>query len=290
MTALHKRTQGDKDLYADYHVHTEFSDDSDYPLENVIQDAIDRNINEICITDHVDYGVKCDWDCGQEIAYEGGYPLVNVDYPRYIAAIKELQHKYKDKIVIKTGLEFGIQTHTIPQFETLFRKFPFDFIILSIHQVEDKEFWTQDFQKGRSQQEYNERYYGEMLNVVKRYKNYSVLGHMDLIARYDENGVYPFEKIKPFVEEILKTVIKDGKGIEFNTSCHRYGLKDTTPSLEILKLYHQLGGKILTIGSDSHKPEHLGMYIKEAKILLKDIGFRSFCTYEKMDPVFHDLL
>lgn len=289
MTALHKRTQGDKDLYADYHVHTEFSDDSDYPLEDVIQDAIDRNINEICITDHVYYGVKCDWDCGQEIAYEGGYPLVNVDYPRYIAAIKELQHRYKDKIVIKTGLEFGIQTHTIPQFETLFRKFPFDFIILSIHQVEDKEFWTQDFQKGRSQQEYNERYYGEMLNVVKRYKNYSVLGHMDLIARYDENGVYPFEKIKPFVEEILKTVIKDGKGIEFNTSCHRYGLRDTTPSLEILKLYHQLGGKILTIGSDSHKPEHLGMYIKEAKTLLKDIGFQSFCTYEKMDPVFHDL-
>lgn len=276
-------------MYTDYHVHTEFSDDSVYPLEDVIKDAIRMNMDEICITDHVDYGIKCDWDCGKEIKYRNGEPLANVDYPGYMAAIKDLQSRYSDKIAIKIGLEFGIQTHTISQYELLFQRFPFDFIILSIHQVEDKEFWTQDFQKGRSQQEYNERYYEEMLNVVKRYKNYSVLGHMDLITRYDKNGVYPFEKIKPFVEEILKIIIEDGKGIEFNTSYHRYGLKDTTPSLEILKLYHELGGKILTIGSDSHKPEHLGRYIEDAKTLLSKIGFQSFCTYEKMCPIFHDL-
>lgn len=276
-------------MYADYHVHTEFSDDSVYPLEDVIKDAIRMDMDEICITDHVDYGIKYDWDCGQEIMYRNGEPFANVDYPRYMAAIKDLQSRYADKIAIKAGLEFGIQTHTIPQFEALFQRFPFDFIILSIHQVENKEFWTQDFQKGRTQQEYNERYYEEMLDVVKKYKNYSVLGHLDLIARYDKNGTYPFEKIKPFVEEILKIVIKDGKGIELNTSYHRYGLKDTTPSVEILKLYRELDGRIITIGSDSHKPEHLGTHIEKAKILLKDLGFQSFCTYEKMQAVFHDL-
>ena len=162
-------------------------------------------------------------------------------------------------------------------------------IILSIHQVEDKEFWTQDFQKGKSQDEYNLQYYKEMLAVVKKYKDYSVLGHMDLIARYDKAGAYPFAKIKPAVEEILKQVIADGKGIEVNTSSHRYGLRDTMPSADILKLYRDLGGEILTIGSDSHKPEHLGMYIEETKKFLKDLGFRRFCTYEKMQPVFYDL-
>ena len=112
---------------------------------------------------------------------------------------------------------------------------------------------------------------------------------MDLIARYDKAGAYPFAKIKPAVEEILKQVIADGKGIEVNTSSHRYGLRDTMPSADILKLYRDLGGEILTIGSDSHKPEHLGMYIEETKKFLKDLGFRRFCTYEKMQPVFYDL-
>ena len=160
---------------------------------------------------------------------------------------------------------------------------------MSIHQVGDKEFWTQDFQQGKTQREYNERYYEEMLNVVKKYKNYSVLGHMDLITRYDKNGVYPFEKIKPFVEEILKIVIHDGKGIELNTSSHRYGLKDSTPSAQILKLYHELGGRIITIGSDSHKPEQLGTYIEDAKYFLKDLGFQYFCTYERMKPIYHEI-
>ena len=276
-------------MLTDYHVHTQFSDDSVYPMENVVKDAISLGLDEICITDHVDYGIKVDWDSGQEIRYRNGEPFANVDYPSYVAQIAELQAKYKDAITIKLGLEFGIQTHTIPQYEALFRRYPFDFIILSIHQVEDKEFWTQDFQQGRTQQEYNERYYEEMLQVVKNYKNYSVLGHMDLIKRYDKAGIYPFEKLKPMIAEILKIVIADGKGIEVNTSSHRYGLTDSMPSAAILRLYKDLGGSIITIGSDSHAPAHLGTYIEEAKAQLREIGFNSFCTYDKMRPVFHPL-
>jgi len=276
-------------MFADYHVHTEFSDDSVYPMEQVIKDAIAMQMNEICFTDHVDYGIKDDWDCGHPIVYRGNEPLANVDYPRYVAKIRELQSRYDRQIAIKLGLEFGMQMHTISKYEALFQKYPFDFIILSVHQVEDKEFWTQDFQKGRSQKEYNERYYKELLNIVSVYKNYSVLGHMDLIARYDENGIYSFEKIEPMVSEILKIVIEDQKGIELNTSYHRYGLKDTTPSVEILKCYRKLGGEIITIGSDSHKPEHLGAYIEDAKQLLKSLGFRFFCTYDKMQPIYHKL-
>ncbi len=276
-------------MLADYHVHTEYSDDSVYPMDEVVKDAIGLGLDEICFTDHVDYGIKYDWDEGREIEYRNGEPLANVNYPEYIKQIKALQDIYGDKLRIRTGLEFGIQLHTVPQYEQLYRKYHFDFIILSVHQVENKEFWTQDFQAGRTQQEYNERYYEELLGLVRVYKNYSVLGHMDLITRYDRAGIYPFEKISPFIKEILEIVIADGKGIEVNTSSHRYGLSDTTPSVEILKLYRRLGGKIITIGSDSHKPEHLGAYIKETKELLKDLGYQQFCTYQNMKPVFFDL-
>lgn len=276
-------------MLADYHVHTEYSDDSIYPMEEVVTDAIKMGLDEICFTDHVDYGVKCDWDSGKTIEYRNGEPLANVCYPQYMEEIKEMQVLYGDRIALKTGLEFGMQVHTIPEFEQLFSKYKFDFIILSVHQIDNKEFWTQDFQTGKTQQEYHERYYREMLELVRRYKNYSVIGHMDLITRYDEAGLYPFEKIKPLVTDILKTAISDGKGIELNTSFHRYGLSDTTPSTEILKLYHHLGGKIITIGSDSHKPEQLGAYIREGKKLLRSIGFQHFCTYDRMKPIFYTL-
>ena len=276
-------------MLADYHVHTEYSDDSVYPMEEVVKDAIRLGLDEICITDHVDYGVKADWDSGEEIRYFQGEPIANVDYPRWAADIKRVRELYGSRITVKMGMEFGVQSHTVPQYEALFRRYPFDFIILSIHQVEDKEFWTQDFQRGRTQREYNERYYEELLRVVKAYKNYSVLGHMDLMKRYDEEGMYPFEKVKPIIAEILKIIIADGKGIEANTSWHRYGLTEPMPSKEIWRLYKDLGGKIVTIGSDSHAPAHLGTYLEEAKSQLRDIGFESFCTYENMQPVFHRL-
>lgn len=276
-------------MFADYHVHTHFSDDSTYLMEDVIKDAIHMGMDEICFTDHVDYGIKVDWDSGQDIIYRDGEPMANVDYPAYAEQIGILRKRYGDQITIRMGMEFGMQMHTILQFETLYGRYPFDFIILSVHQVEDQEFWTQEFQRGRTQQEYNERYYEEILNLVKNYQHYSVLGHLDLIVRYDEKGVYPFEYVKSYVEEILNEVIRNGKGIEVNTSSYRYGLADTTPSREILKLYKELGGRIITLGSDSHKPEHLGVCMEETKELLRSIGFDSFCTYDKLQPIFHAL-
>ena len=283
-------------MLVDYHVHTEFSDDSNYEMEQVVQDATALGINELCFTDHVDYGIKRDWDDPRGIERRKGTGgelelmyLANVDYPRYFEKFQFLRERYWGKIQLKFGLEFGVQVHTIPQFQTLFAKYPFDFIILSIHQVEDKEFWNQRFQENRTQQEFNERYYKEMFDVIKNYKSYSVLGHLDLIVRYDKLGTCPFKKIEPFVAEILKMVIADGKGIEINTSSFRYGLRDLTPSRDILRLYKDLGGKILTIGSDCHKKEHLGSRIVEIREELKRLGFNEFCTFDKMKPSFHSL-
>lgn len=283
-------------MLADYHVHTEFSNDSIYPMEEVVKDAISLGIKDICFTDHVDYGPYRDWDDPRGIKYRPGdegepeqVALTNVDYGKYFSMIEKLREKYKDKIAVKAGMEFGVQTHTIPEYEKLFRSYPFDFIILSIHQAGDQEFWTNEYQSGRTQQEYNEGYYKELLSVVQNYHNYSVLGHMDLIVRYDSYGVYPFEKLKPLLTEILKTVIADGKGIEVNTSNHRYGLSDMTPSRDILKLYKELGGTIITIGSDVIRRSTLGAYIDWAKEELRKLGYTQFCTFEKMQPIFHEL-
>ncbi len=261
-------------MFADYHVHSHFSEDTDFPMELEIQKAIKLGMDELCFTEHSDYDVPT---------------VVNCDYDAYFEEMEKMKDKYKGQITLKTGIEFGIQTHTTKAYEETFRQYPFDFVIFSCHQVENKEYWRQEPQKGKTQLEYNRRYYQEILDVVKAYKDYSILGHLDVIKRYDLNGEIELEKIKDLIEQIFEVVIADGKGIEVNTSNHRYGLSDMTPSRDILKLYKELGGTIITIGSDSHKKEHLGAYIDWAKEELRKLGYTQFCTFEKMQPIFHEL-
>ena len=284
----------------DYHLHTEFSDDSNELMEDQIERAIEMGFDEICFTDHVDYGIKKDWDEG-DIQYRGGdgigtavdelSPIANVDYPAYFDKLHRMKEVYSDRITLKQGLEFGIQTITIDKFEKLFSRYEqeLDFVLLSMHQIDNKELWTQDFQRNYCQKDYNELYYKEIYDVMKSYDHYSVLAHLDLIVRYDLNGRYPFRLVEDQIAEILKLAIRNGKGIEINTSSWHYGLDDTMPSRDLLKLYHDLGGRIITIGSDAHTTKYVGDHYEDAADLLKEIGFKEITTFDRMTPIFHTL-
>ena len=287
-------------MYADYHLHCEYSDDSNEPMENQIQKAITLGLDEMCFTDHVDYGIKRDWDDPEGIiirhAIEHGKEvdlvLANVNYPKYFEALNMYQKKYASSISIKKGLEFGIQSITADAYEKLYASYQddLDFVLFSMHQVNNLEFWTQDFQKGKTQKEYNDEYYKEIYQTMQIFHHYSCLAHLDLLARYDENGIYPFENEKDIIAEILKYAIRDGKGIEINTSSWKYGLKDTQPSRAILKLYKDLGGKIITVGSDAHETKYLASHIKDAYAILKnEIGINEICTFDHMQPIFHKI-
>lgn len=287
-------------MYADYHLHCEYSDDSNEPMENQIQKAITLGLDEMCFTDHVDYGIKRDWDDPEGIiirhAIEHGKEvdlvLANVNYPKYFEALNMYQKKYASSISIKKGLEFGIQSITVDAYEKLYASYQddLDFVLFSMHQVNNLEFWTQDFQKGKTQKEYNDEYYKEIYQTMQIFHHYSCLAHLDLLARYDENGIYPFENEKDIIAEILKYAIRDGKGIEINTSSWKYGLKDTQPSRAILKLYKNLGGKIITVGSDAHETKYLASHIKDAYAILKnEIGINEICTFDHMQPIFHKI-
>ena len=287
-------------MYADYHIHSEFSDDSREPMENQVRRAIELGLEEICFTEHVDYGIKKDWDEGN-IEWRGGdgvnysddgkEPLANADYPAYFDKLRRMKEEFGGRIRIRQGLEFGIQTITIQQYERLWERYKdeLDVVLLSMHQVDNKEFWNQEFQRGRTQKEYNEAYYQEILDVMRQFKHYSVLAHLDLIVRYDKNGAYPFREVRELIAEILTQAIADGKGIEVNTSSWHYGLADTQPSRDILRLYRDLGGRIITIGSDGHTTRYLGDHIKEAQKILRETGFTQICTFEHMVPVFHEI-
>ena len=261
-------------MLADYHMHTNFSDDSSYPMADCIERAITLGFDEICFTEHIDYGCSTSFCC---------------DCDTYQKSVREYQKLYDGRITLKFGIEFGAQTHHKEYFQKIYNKYPFDFVLLSFHQVEDKELWNNDFQNGKTQAEYNRIYFEEMYNTAQTLDCYSVLAHMDLMRRYDKHGEYPFEKSRDQIESILKYLIDNGKGIEVNTSSFRYQLNDLMPATPILKLYKELGGEIITIGSDSHRETQVGANIPQVREFLKSLGYKYFCTFDRMQPIFQKI-
>lgn len=276
-------------MLADYHVHTGFSDDSAYPLEQVARDALRLNLDEVCFTEHVDYGVKPEWDSPAGARFEDGHPVTNCPYGPYLDELDRVRAELGDRIALRAGLELGVQTLTLKENRALVERLAdrLDFVICSVHQVGNLEFWNGDYQESRTQDEIHKAYYEELLEVVGSFDGYSVLGHLDLIRRYDPFGDYPFGRVRDVVAEVLRRVVADGKGIEVNTSGIRYGLGDFQPSREILELYRDLGGTVVTVGSDSHKPEHLGSYLRLAYRELEDLGFEGVWTFERGEGTLH---
>lgn len=260
-------------MFADYHMHSGFSNDTQTPMEDMVRRALELGLDEICFTEHMDY------DAGVALC----------DYGAYLARLEAMREAYGDRIRIRTGIEYGVQRHTAALHKADFDRLPFDFVILSCHEIDGKGFWRCELQRDHTQEEYQRMYYEAIYDVMGLYQDYSVLGHLDGIKRYDPNPPYPDEKILPLVEKILRRAIAGGKGIEVNTSSFRYRLPDLTPSRRILELYRELGGEILTLGSDAHEPSQLADHIPEVRRTLREMGFRGFCTFDRMRPVFHEL-
>lgn len=259
----------------DYHIHSDFSDDCDTPMEDTINQAQRLGLKEICFTEHIDYD------------YPDPSIEFTLDYAGYDKKIAEMQGQYQGKISVKKGVEVGIQPHLLQRYDELLKKETFDFVICSMHTTAGKDLHSGGFFRGQSVEKAYQQYYEELLACVHQYKNFDILGHIDLVKRYaqDSSG-RDFHEI---IREIFREIIPDGKGIELNTSGVRYGMKSGMPSADILRLYRELGGEVITVGSDAHKAKDVGYQIKESYTLLQSLGFRYVATFDERNPEFHRL-
>ncbi len=259
----------------DYHSHSTFSTDGRNTLEDMIKGARKAGMKEIAITDHYDPDYPSSgWGSG-----------FNPD--EYFDELIRLEKKYlKDRILIK-GIEIGIQHgETLEKCSNLVNSYDFDFVIGSFHCAEGFDLAGSGYYRGRSVPESVKAFYKYNYDNLKLYKDYDVLGHMNVIDRYSPY-VPAYDDFWDIIEETLKMMIADGKGLEINTSSFRYGMGEhTTPSHEILVLYKNLGGEIITVGSDAHRVNDIGYGLDWAFEKMKSVGFRYFTTFRRRQPTF----
>ena len=99
-----------------------------------------------------------------------------------------------------------------------------------------------------------------------------------------------FKKYADIIDEILRTLIEKGKGLELNTAGLKYGLPFAHPHADVLKRYRELGGEIITIGADGHRPEHIAYDFSKVRDILEDCGFKYYTEFKGRKPYFCQLL
>lgn len=258
----------------DYHMHTLVSFDGQDTPQQVVRAALDAGLKEICFTDHVDDDPK-------------GIDHNRFTIEAYNAAYDGLE---APGLKIRRGLEFGMLPDNQELLQWYLQQRPFDFVIGSIHYADNWDAYYPEYWDGKTQEQAELTYIETTLACVKTHADFDALGHLTYISKARSNPtkrLVRYEWHREMVDEILKILVDKGKGMEVNTSgVDRCG--DFLPHGEYLRRFKELGGQIVTVGSDAHTADRVGQYCDRACEMLKDI-FGYVCTFEDRQPIFHKL-
>lgn len=248
----------------DQHLHTYFSDDSKETYENYLKIAKRDGDTHFVATDHVDL----------EKASTGKDRIP--DFKGQIETIKQLEEEYAIKMLL--GVEIGYKPSVQKRLEDIVRGYPFDAVILSIHESEESAVGHEKFLTGYSNDEIYTRYLDLYLKAVSDFQDYDILGHIDFILRYI--GAVEMKKHEQELEKIYKHVIQNQKSLELNTRFF-YQKKELSYLETILDVYKQCGGEWISLGSDCHEYENFKGGFEEAKAFMKRFGFSELTVFEQ---------
>lgn len=257
----------------DYHIHTTYSCDSQLEPEMVCNRAIELGLNEIAFTEHLDLDPK-----------DEGYGLY--DYEGISKKLSELQSIYDGRLKIKKGVEVTYQSKRENEIRQFIEDKDYDFILGSVHLVGDFDIsgdeGTKRFFECFNRKEAFLSYF-KVTNSLVQSGIFDCLGHFEMIRRYGISCIrdYTYEEFKEPIDKILNMLIEKEMALEINTSGLRHLPKETYPRKEIVERFLDLGGVRLTIGSDSHLPEHIGYRIPETMELLISMDVEKITLFRK---------
>lgn len=253
----------------DFHMHSNVSFDGKNTAAQMAHAAAEKGLKEICFTDHMDHG------------------LMTFDIDTYNAAYDPLQ---AEGLTIRKGIEFGMKTYNQAQFREDLQLRQFDFVLGSVHFVDELNVYREEYWKGKTVETAYQAFMEQTVACVKAHTDFDVLAHLSFIAKARGNVAKTpifYRDYREMADEILKELVSKGKGLELNTSgVDRCG--DFLPGEAFFRRFKELGGEIVTIGSDAHNTDRVGQYVDRGCQLLKSI-FGYVCTFEERRPVFHKL-
>ena len=269
-------------ILADCHMHSSFSGDSETPMEEMADRACYIGLKDICFTEHMDL----DYPEGTGDDEKLPPDCFEVDMSKYSDKISHVQTEYSGRLNIGYGLEFGLCRGLEDRYAKIASSYDLDFIIGSTHLCHNKDIPWSSFWALGDETELFQDYFEESLANITSYTDFDTYGHLDYVVRYApfKEKNYSYSRYSDIIDEILKRLISLGKGLELNTKGKRCGLSEMNPCTDILRRYKDLGGDIVTIGSDAHVPSDVGALLDNAGEILSSCGFRYYAVYHKRKP------
>lgn len=261
----------------DYHIHSAFSLDADSSMEEYCEAASALGIKELAFTDHLDV----------DYPHPGFEALL--DPVKYKAAVERARERFPE-MEIRLGIEAGYIEDASVKTARILEDLEPDFIINSVHVVNGQDPYFIEYFSGKTRNEAYDDYMNALQASLDVSYPYSVIGHIGYVAK---KSPFPYPAIqcvdyRPLLDTILYRIIYTGHGIELNASSIK-STNETMPAYSILRRYRELGGEIITYGSDAHNVDDYLQNWPLAKDMLTSAGFRYICGFKRLVPEFNPL-
>ena len=257
-------------IRADCHAHSSFSSDSTEPLENAAAAAERLGLKTLCLTEHMDP----DYPTGEFM----------LDTQAYREELMRVREKFAGRVELLFGVELGLMDYLVPRLREYVAKWDFDFVIGSSHLIDGEDPYYPQYFDRLGDRNGILRYFESILANVRAFDDFDVYGHLDYAVRYSRGKGYDPADYAEVTDELMRLLISKGKGIELNTAGLKYGLGWAHPHPKLLRRYRELGGEIITVGSDGHCAQHYAWEFGQAAEILREAGFEYYTVFRKRQP------
>ena len=261
-------------MLIDTHNHTRhYSPDAKMTIDELIDAASKRGLSVVGITEHYEY--------------DNPDPNDNIqtfDIDSYVKEFPSWREKCPKSLELLMGIEFGYQTHTAKVIDEIAAKYPFDTVVLSNHLFRGIDLCYSEEAKLISRKERNSEYIGKMAEMVEKVDNFCVAAHFDYVCKYltDKNDGLSYSDCPKEFDRFFEALIYKEKALEINTATSVK--RNTKPDPEILKRYLDMHGKLITLSSDAHVKENVGIVIADFSEYLRSFGIKEICYFKNKQP------
>ncbi len=258
----------------DLHTHTDNSFDGHYTAAEMVRAAIGKGIKTLAITDHLEM-------------YAYYRDSFDKTAEKSFADTLAVRDEYGGKIEILTGAEMGEAAYEKDLSEKVMKQYDYDIVIGAIHNLPGKDdFYDMDFSGDMDFYPLLDEYFALELEMAQ-WNGFDTLAHLTYPLRYiigNYSRQVDMQRYGEIIDEILLTLIRNGKALELNTAGFRQPIGVPSPHEEIIKRFRSLGGRYLTVGSDAHYTEHLGANVPDAYDIALRCGFECVTVFRKREP------